>query len=58
VVSEPVGGAHREPEAMMQNLRVALSDALNEVRERPLNALLNDRYARLMGYGKFKEGRA
>lgn len=58
VVNEPVGGAHREPEAMMDNLRAALSDALHEVRDRPLNALLNDRYARLMGYGKFKEGRA
>lgn len=58
VVPEPLGGAHREPEAMMENLRSALSDALNDVRERPLNALLNDRYARLMGYGKFKEGRA
>ena len=58
VVSEPLGGAHREPEVMMDNLRAALSDALSEVRERPLNALLNDRYARLMGYGKFKEGRA
>jgi acetyl-CoA carboxylase carboxyl transferase subunit alpha len=58
VVEEPLGGAHREPAAMMKNLRSALSDALNDVRERPLNALLNDRYARLMGYGKFKEGRA
>jgi acetyl-CoA carboxylase carboxyl transferase subunit alpha len=58
VVNEPLGGAHREPEVMMDNLRRALSDALNDVRERPLNALLNDRYARLMGYGKFKEGRA
>jgi len=58
VVAEPLGGAHREPEVMMESLRAALSDALNEVRDRPLNALLNDRYARLMGYGKFKEGRA
>lgn len=57
VVNEPLGGAHREPEIMMENLRAALSDTLNEVRERPLNALLNDRYARLMGYGKFTEGR-
>ncbi|MCU0842771.1 MAG: acetyl-CoA carboxylase carboxyltransferase subunit alpha [Thiobacillaceae bacterium] len=57
VVSEPLGGAHRQAEAMAENLRKALSDALREVKERPLNALLNDRYARLMGYGKFKETR-
>jgi acetyl-CoA carboxylase carboxyl transferase subunit alpha len=58
VINEPLGGAHREPEIMMENLRSALSDALNDLRERPLNSLLNDRYARLMAYGKFKEGRA
>ena len=58
IVAEPLGGAHREPERMLDNLRTALSDALKEVRDRPLNALLNDRYARLMSYGKFKEGRA
>jgi hypothetical protein len=31
---------------------------LAEVREKPLDVLLNTRYARLMGYGKFKETRA
>ena len=58
IVDEPLGGAHRAPEAMMASLRVSLSEALKEVSERPRNALLNDRYARLMGYGKFKEARA
>jgi acetyl-CoA carboxylase carboxyl transferase subunit alpha len=58
IVNEPLGGAHRDPEAMMENLRGTLSSVLANVRERPLNALLNARYARLMGYGKFKEGRA
>ncbi|MEW5893483.1 MAG: acetyl-CoA carboxylase carboxyltransferase subunit alpha [Pseudomonadota bacterium] len=58
IVNEPLGGAHRDPETMYENLREALEDALREVRERPLNALLNDRYARLMGYGKFKEAKA
>lgn len=58
IVNEPLGGAHRDPEAMMESLRGALSEVLVNVRERPLNALLNARYARLMGYGKFKEGRA
>jgi len=58
VVHEPLGGAHRNPEAMIENLRAALTDALQDVREKPINTLLNERYARLMGYGKFKEGRA
>jgi acetyl-CoA carboxylase carboxyl transferase subunit alpha len=57
VVPEPLGGAHRAPEAMMESLRKTLSETLISIRERPLNALLNARYARLMGYGKFKEVR-
>lgn len=58
IVNEPMGGAHRDSEAMMESLREALEKALSEVRERPLNTLLNERYARLMGYGKFKESSA
>jgi acetyl-CoA carboxylase carboxyl transferase subunit alpha len=58
IVNEPLGGAHRDPEVMMESLRKVLSETLVNLRERPLNALLNSRYARLMGYGKFKEARA
>ncbi len=58
VINEPLGGAHRDYDAMMEAMRDSLSEALREVTERPRNALLNDRYARLMGYGKFKEARA
>lgn len=58
IVNEPLGGAHRDPDAMMETLRNTLSETLVNLRERPLNMLLNTRYARLMGYGKFKETRA
>ncbi len=58
IINEPLGGAHRDPEVMMESLRKALTETLVNLRERPLNALLNSRYARLMGYGKFKETRA
>jgi acetyl-CoA carboxylase carboxyl transferase subunit alpha len=58
IINEPLGGAHRNPDAMMENMRDALVAALSDLREQPLNALLNARYARLMGYGKFKETRA
>jgi len=58
IVNEPLGGAHRDPDTMMANLRAALAEALAEVRDQPLDLLLNTRYARLMGYGKFKETRA
>ncbi len=58
VINEPLGGAHRDPAAMLANVRTALAEALDEMRAQPLDALLNTRNARLMGYGKYKETRA
>ncbi|MBV2233950.1 MAG: acetyl-CoA carboxylase carboxyltransferase subunit alpha [Sterolibacterium sp.] len=58
VVSEPVGGAHRAPQTMAASLRKALQDALRQVADLTPAELVERRYARLMGYGKFKEQRA
>jgi acetyl-CoA carboxylase carboxyl transferase subunit alpha len=58
IVNEPLGGAHRDHDAMAEGLGKALAETLRTVRERPLNALLNDRYARLVGHGRFKEARS
>ncbi|MCW5622978.1 MAG: acetyl-CoA carboxylase carboxyltransferase subunit alpha [Burkholderiales bacterium] len=55
VVSEPLGGAHRDHAAVFQTLRRALQEALGQVQEKSLDALLEARFTRLMGYGKFKE---
>lgn len=56
IVSEPVGGAHRDPDAMMQTLKKALQESMNQIQENPsLDELLKTRYTRLMSYGKFKE---
>ena len=55
VVSEPLGGAHRDHAAMMANLKKALTEALRNAQEQPLEALLEARQDRLFGYGKFKE---
>lgn len=56
IVSEPIGGAHRDPQAMMQELRQALRESLDQIGRNPsLDALLEARYQRLMAYGKFKE---
>src|SRR5262247_100637 len=53
VISEPPGGAHRDHAAMMATLRKALTDALRHVQEQPLEALLEAREDKLLGYGKF-----
>ena len=55
IVSEPMGGAHRNPEVMMQNLRRAIAEELLRLQAVPVDQLLTIRYERLMSYGEFKE---
>jgi acetyl-CoA carboxylase carboxyl transferase subunit alpha len=55
VVSEPLGGAHRDPAATMSTVKKALQEGLRQLQERPFEALLATRTERLLGYGKFKE---
>jgi len=55
VIGEPLGGAHRDPAAMMQSLRKALQEALSDAQEKPIEELVEKRFERLMAYGKFKE---
>lgn len=51
VIDEPLGGAHRDPQAMAASLRTALLEQLDELKGYDLPALLERRYERLMGYG-------
>ena len=55
VVPEPLGGAHRDPQAAAQALRKALAEALRMLREKKPKQLVEERLERLMSYGKFKE---
>jgi acetyl-CoA carboxylase carboxyl transferase subunit alpha len=55
IISEPLGGAHRDPAAMVQSLRRALTDALRGLADKRPQELVEERFERLMGYGKFKE---
>lgn len=55
IVSEPLGGAHRDYAATMQSVKKALQDALKTVQSKPVVNLMQDRFNRLMSYGKFKE---
>jgi len=55
VVSEPVGGAHRDHGAMMVTLKKALTDALRQLQELPLDTLLEQREDKILAYGKYKE---
>jgi len=55
IVSEPVGGAHRDPTQMAQLLRRALGDALRQFQDVKPAELVRQRHDRIMAYGKFKE---
>lgn len=55
IISEPLGGAHRDYPAMMETLKKALQESLNQVQSKPLDAMLQARFSRLMSYGKYKE---
>ena len=55
IVAEPLGGAHRAPDVLMQTLRRTLKEHLAKLQVKPLDKLLATRYDRLMNYGKFKE---
>ncbi|AEC18119.1 acetyl-CoA carboxylase carboxyl transferase subunit alpha [Gallibacterium anatis] len=51
IVEEPLGGAHRHPEQMAQNLKAQLNADLAELSVLDSDALLTRRYQRLMSYG-------
>jgi acetyl-CoA carboxylase carboxyl transferase subunit alpha len=55
IVSEPVGGAHRDPKAMSASLKRALGDALRQVTDLKVKELLDRRYERLQSYGRFSD---
>jgi acetyl-CoA carboxylase carboxyl transferase subunit alpha len=58
IVSEPVGGAHRDHEQMTALLKRALSDAWRQVADLKPKELLERRYERLNSYGRFTDTKA
>lgn len=55
VIEEPLGGAHRNVQEMADTLKSTLSRALSELDQMERSEMLEQRYARLMSYGQFKE---
>lgn len=55
VVSEPVGGAHRDHRSMAMSLKKALQDQLKQVTGLAPDDLIERRFERIMAYGRFKE---
>ncbi|NCP40734.1 MAG: acetyl-CoA carboxylase carboxyl transferase subunit alpha, partial [Rhodoferax sp.] len=55
IVSEPVGGAHRDPKQMATFLKRALTDAFRQVSDLKVKELLDRRFERLQSYGRFND---
>jgi len=58
IVSEPVGGAHRDHKQMSAFLKRGLNDAWRQVIDLKVRDLLERRYERLQSYGRFNDTKA
>jgi acetyl-CoA carboxylase carboxyl transferase subunit alpha len=54
VLREPLGGAHRDPQAMSDSLKESLVRHLDQVAQLPEDALVAQRYERLRGQGVYR----
>jgi len=57
IISEPVGGAHRDYDSVAVNLGAALRRALEEISKIPADELLEKRYRKFRRLGIFSESK-
>lgn len=55
IIDEPLGGAHRDHAAVIENVRRVIREQLAECRAQSTDALLAKRFDRIMAYGQFSE---
>jgi acetyl-CoA carboxylase carboxyl transferase subunit alpha len=55
VIPEPLGGAHQDHELTAQSLRSALLAHLDQLKEKPIESLLNERYEKFRRMGRVFE---
>jgi len=51
IVPEPLGGGHRDMDAVARNLKSTLVKTLDDIRSKPIDRLMEARYERLMSFG-------
>ncbi len=54
IVDEPLGGAHRDPSMVANNLKQRILDDLRDLQALTLEDLLDRRYNRLMSFGEYE----
>ena len=55
MIVEPLGGAHRDQQAMMQTMKRSLQEALTLLKRKSMDTLIDERLQRLLAYGKFSD---
>jgi len=55
IIPEPVGAAHRNPEATAASVQAWVEHQLNELCEKPIDELLEARYQRFRNMGEYEE---
>lgn len=55
VLQEPLGGAHRDPDAMALAIKKVLLDSLGRLEQMSMDELLEARFKRFTSFGSFKE---
>ncbi len=55
IVPEPLGGAHRDANAMAKTLKKEIKSTLSKLCSIPLERLLEQRYEKLLSFGEYEE---
>ena len=55
IVDEPIGGAHRDTTAAIDNVRAAIIEELPPLLDMNVEQLVRERRAKLASYGNYKE---
>jgi len=55
IISEPLGGAHRNYSVAFKNLKKSIADSLNDMKSLSMDNLVKQRQERIRSFGKFKE---
>ncbi|ASK28301.1 acetyl-CoA carboxylase carboxyl transferase subunit alpha [Neisseria chenwenguii] len=55
IIDEPLGGAHRDIDAVTKSVKKVLEEELREAQATPMADLLARRFDRIMAYGKFTD---
>ena len=55
ILNEPLGGAHRDPQAMAATLKKAIADSLKTLAEKSPEIIVQERQKKLLELGRFRE---